>query len=62
MSELAEKFFEIETYEEFDRRRGEFSKLSMKEPGVLEHMGKIFPHTGDAIKDGIIMDPFYEAP
>lgn len=55
MSKLAEEFFKIQTYEEFDRRREEFKRLSVKEPGVLDHMDKIFPPTPDnVIKDGII--------
>lgn len=58
MSSLAEEFLKIKTYEEFDRRREEFRGLSLKEPGVIEHMGKLFGHIGDAVKDGIIHEVF----
>lgn len=58
MSRLAEEFFKIGTWAEFDRRREEFRELDAKEPGVLEHLGKISPHVGDEIKDGIIYEVF----
>ena len=38
-----EKFLSIETYEEFDKRRSEFKELSMADPEIREHAGKIFP-------------------
>lgn len=58
MNRLVEEFLKIETYEEFDKRRGEFKDLKVKEPGVLEHMEKLFGHIGDGIKDGIIHEVF----
>ena len=39
-------------------KRGEFKDLKVKEPGVLEHMEKLFGHIGDGIKDGIIHEVF----
>ena len=57
MNKLAEEFFKIQTYEEFDRRREEFKGLSVKEPSVLDHMDKIFPSTpNNVVKDGIIVE------
>lgn len=38
-----EKFLAIENYEEFDRRRSEFKKLSMADPEIRKHVKKIFP-------------------
>lgn len=38
-----EKFLEIDTYEEFDRRREEFRDLRMSDKEVREHIAKIFP-------------------
>ena len=42
-SEEKRKFLAIKTYEEFDRRRSEFSDLSMKDPDIMNHVKKIFP-------------------
>lgn len=39
---LKEKFLSIPTYEEFDKRRKEFTGLEM-DSEVLEHAGEIFP-------------------
>ncbi|MCM1143656.1 MAG: hypothetical protein NC318_09085 [Blautia sp.] len=58
MSRLAEELFKIQTYEEFDRRRDEFKELKITEPGVIEHLNKIFPYIGDRISDGIIREVF----
>ncbi len=38
-----EKFLSIQTYEEFDRRRGEFRELSMADKEIREHAGTLFP-------------------
>lgn len=38
-----EKFLSIQTYEEFDKKRGEFRELSMADKEIREHAGKIFP-------------------
>lgn len=38
-----EKFLSIQTYEEFDKRRGEFKELSMADEEIRKHAGKIFP-------------------
>lgn len=59
MSEQAEKFLAIKTYEEFDRRREELRGLSIEEPGVLEHFKTIFNGPVDVgYKDGIIYEVF----
>ena len=39
-----EEFLQIETYEEFNRRRNEFSGLKM-DGEILKHAAKIFPQT-----------------
>lgn len=62
MSRLVEKFLQIETYEEFDKRRKEFRDLKADEPEVREHMGKLLGYIGDGIKDGIIYDLSHETP
>ena len=50
-----EKFLSIETYEEFNKRRGEFKELSMADKEIREHAGKIFPklknHTEELYKN-----------
>ena len=57
MSKLAEEFLKIQTYEEYNRRRAEFKGLSIMEPEVREHLGKICPHAPDnVVKDGIIVE------
>lgn len=38
-----EKFLKIDSYEEFDRRRGEFKDLKLSDKEVLEHVAEIFP-------------------
>ena len=38
-----EKFLSIKTYEEFNRRRGEFKELSMADEEIRAHAGIIFP-------------------
>lgn len=43
---VKELFLNIETYEEFDKRREEFKKLEM-DKDVLEHMSKMFPKVSD---------------
>ncbi len=62
MSRLVEEFLRIKTWEEFDRRREEFRDLSPKEPGVAKHFNSLLPDVGGEIENGIISDPFYEAP
>ena len=42
MINLKQKFIEIESYEEFDRRREEFIGLKFDED-IRKHLGKIFP-------------------
>lgn len=42
MINLKQKFIEIESYEEFDRRREEFRELKFDED-IRKHLGKIFP-------------------
>ncbi len=37
-----EKFLSILTYEEFDKRRGEFKELSMSDKDILEHASKLY--------------------
>ena len=37
-----EKFLQISSYEEFDRRREEFRGL-IRDKETIEHLGKIFP-------------------
>lgn len=39
---LKDKFLEISSYEEFDKRREEFKQLKIDED-VKKHLGKIFP-------------------
>lgn len=58
MSELAEKFLEIKTYEEFDRRREEFKGLRPNEPGVWEHFCEMIGPVENGYKDGIIYEVF----
>lgn len=58
MSELAEKFLAIKTYEEFDKRREEFKGLRPNEPGVLEHLNKLIGPLDVGYKDGIIYEVF----
>lgn len=58
MSELAEKFLAIKTYEEFDKRREEFKELRPNEPGVLEHLDKLIGPVENGYKDGVIYEAF----
>lgn len=37
-----EKFLNLKSYEEFDKRRGEFKTLKF-DKDIVEHMAKIFP-------------------
>lgn len=38
-----EKFLAIDTYEEFDKRRGEFKSLKLSDKEIRDHIAKIFP-------------------
>ncbi|MCX4268002.1 MAG: hypothetical protein OSJ62_04985 [Lachnospiraceae bacterium] len=46
-----EKFLSILTYEEFDKRRGEFRELSMSDKDVLEHASKIFGKSPNPLEE-----------
>lgn len=52
-----EKFLSIETYEEFDRRRGEFKELSMADPEIREHAKKIFPNLKNYTEEEVYKNP-----
>lgn len=41
-----EKFLQIKSYEEFDRRRDEIGDLKIDKE-VLEHIGRIFPRVSN---------------
>ncbi len=58
MSELAEKFLAIKTYEEFNQRRAEFKELSIREPGVWEHFCEMIGPLDAGYKDGVIYEVF----
>lgn len=55
-----EKFLSIQTYEEFDKRRGEFKELSMADEEIREHVGKIFPKLKNYSKEEAYRTPLLE--
>lgn len=52
-----EKFLSIQTYEEFDKRRGEFKKLSMADEEIRKHVGKIFPRLKKCTQEELYRTP-----
>ncbi|MCM1145713.1 MAG: hypothetical protein NC407_13515 [Lachnoclostridium sp.] len=53
-----EEFLKIQTYEEYDKRRGEFKELLQTEPRAEKHMCELFPEIDNEISDGIIREVF----
>ena len=52
-----EKFLSIQTYEEFDKRRGEFKELSMADEEIRKHVSKIFPKLKNCTQEEVYRTP-----
>ena len=60
---LKEKFLEIHTYEEFDKRREEFRNLDIKDKEVLNHLDELFPKSDNSdFENGIITEVYKQNP
>lgn len=55
---IKEKFLQIESCDEFYKRRSEFNDLDVKDPEVLEHFAKITPNATPRFIDGEIIEAF----
>lgn len=52
-----EKFLSIKTYEEYDKRRKEFSGLDLSDDEIRNHFDEIFPTLDNSdFENGIIVD------
>ncbi len=58
---IKEKFLEVKTYEEFDKRREEFRGIDVSDKEILDHLDSLFPKVDNTdFKNGIIVEVYKE--
>lgn len=56
---LKEKFLQVDTYQEFDKRRAEFKGLNLQDAEILNHLKELFPKVNNTdFKNGIITEVY----
>ncbi len=58
---IKEKFLEVKTYEEFDKRREEFRGIDVSDKEILDHLDSLFPKVDNTdFKNGLIVEVYKE--
>ena len=45
---LKEKFLQVSTYQEFDKRRNEFKNLNLQDTEISNHLKELFPNVDNS--------------
>ena len=56
---LKEKFLQVSTYQEFDKRRNEFKNLNLQDTEISNHLKELFPNVDNSdFENGIITEVY----